>query len=55
MPEFGQHTLEVLRQPLEDKIVTISRAQGSLTFPAVSVHAGGRHEPVRVRVLRRSG
>src|SRR5512146_1151904 len=34
MPEFGQHTLEVLRQPLEDKVVTISRAQGSLTFPA---------------------
>ncbi len=34
MPEFGQHGLEVLRQPLEDKVVTISRAQGSLTFPA---------------------
>jgi magnesium chelatase family protein len=34
MPEFSQHVLEVLRQPLEDKIVTISRAQGSLTFPA---------------------
>ncbi len=34
MPEFSPHTLEVLRQPLEDKIVTISRAQGSLTFPA---------------------
>ena len=34
LPEFGQHTLEVLRQPLEDKVVTISRAQGSLTFPA---------------------
>ncbi len=28
------HVLEVLRQPLEDKGVTISRAQGSLTFPA---------------------
>jgi len=28
------HMLEVLRQPLEDKVVTISRAQGSLTFPA---------------------
>ena len=27
-------TLEVLRQPLEDKVVTISRASGSLTFPA---------------------
>jgi magnesium chelatase family protein len=34
MPEFGTHGLEVLRQPLEDKVVTISRAQGSLTFPA---------------------
>jgi len=33
-PEFGQRVLEVLRQPIEDKIVTISRAQGSLTFPA---------------------
>jgi magnesium chelatase family protein len=34
LPEFGRHVLEVLRQPLEDKTVTISRAQGSLTFPA---------------------
>jgi magnesium chelatase family protein len=34
LPEFGQSLLEVLRQPLEDKIVTISRARGSLTFPA---------------------
>ncbi len=33
-PEFGTRVLEVLRQPLEDKQVTISRAQGSLTFPA---------------------
>jgi len=34
LPEFGMRTLEVLRQPLEDKIVTISRAQGTLSFPA---------------------
>lgn len=34
LPEFGLRVLEVLRQPIEDKIVTISRAQGSLTFPA---------------------
>ena len=33
-PEFGQRVLEVLRQPLEDKVVTISRASGSVTFPA---------------------
>ncbi len=34
MVEFGPRVLEVMRQPLEDKVVTISRAQGSLTFPA---------------------
>jgi magnesium chelatase family protein len=34
LPEFGARVLESLRQPMEDKVVTISRAQGSLTFPA---------------------
>lgn len=34
LPEFPSQVLEVLRQPLEDKIVTISRAAGTLTFPA---------------------
>ncbi|MEK7327497.1 MAG: YifB family Mg chelatase-like AAA ATPase, partial [Chloroflexota bacterium] len=34
LPEFSAKALETLRQPLEDKIITISRAQGSLTFPA---------------------
>ncbi len=34
LPEFGQRVLEVMRQPIEDKVVTISRANGSLTFPA---------------------
>ncbi len=34
LPEFGHSDLEVLRQPMEDKTVTITRAQGSITFPA---------------------
>ena len=28
LPEFGHTLLEVLRQPMEDKVVTISRARG---------------------------
>ena len=34
LPEFNRRTLEVLRQPLEDGTVTISRALASTTFPA---------------------
>src|SRR6202043_459637 len=34
LPEFKRSALEVMRQPLEDGKVTISRAAGSLTFPA---------------------
>ncbi len=33
-PEFSSRVLEVMRQPIEDKVVTISRAKGSLTFSA---------------------
>jgi magnesium chelatase family protein len=34
LPEFKKHVLEVLRQPLEDKRVTIARASMSLSYPA---------------------
>jgi magnesium chelatase family protein len=34
LPEFHRHVLEVLRQPLEDGLVTVSRAAARLTFPA---------------------
>jgi magnesium chelatase family protein len=34
LPEFRRSTLEVMRQPLEDGKVTISRAMGTMTFPA---------------------
>ena len=40
LPEFGHSLLEVLRQPLEDNMVTISRAQGRVTFPANFMLAG---------------
>ncbi|HJJ13521.1 MAG TPA: YifB family Mg chelatase-like AAA ATPase [Clostridiaceae bacterium] len=33
LPEFNKNTLEVLRGPLEDKVVTISRINASLTYP----------------------
>ncbi|MEK7879569.1 MAG: YifB family Mg chelatase-like AAA ATPase, partial [candidate division NC10 bacterium] len=34
LPEFSHAALECLRQPLEDKVVTISRASGTVTYPA---------------------
>ncbi len=34
LPEFQRRTLEVLRQPIEDGIVTIGRAHSTVTFPA---------------------
>jgi magnesium chelatase family protein len=40
MPEFGRLVLEVLRQPLEDGQVNISRAAMSLTFPARFILCG---------------
>ena len=34
LPEFKKHVLEVMRQPLEDRHVTIARAASTLTYPA---------------------
>ena len=34
LPEYPRSSLEALRQPLEDKVVSISRASGHVTFPA---------------------
>lgn len=42
MPEFGSK-LEVLRQPLEDRVVTLSRAAGNVTYPASIMLVGAQN------------
>lgn len=34
MPEYPRNTLEALRQPLEDRVITVSRAKANVVFPA---------------------
>ncbi|HEY0584396.1 MAG TPA: YifB family Mg chelatase-like AAA ATPase, partial [Chloroflexota bacterium] len=43
LPEFHPRVLEVMRQPIEDGVVTISRANGTLTFPAKVMLIGARN------------
>ncbi|MBQ8296822.1 MAG: YifB family Mg chelatase-like AAA ATPase [Ruminococcus sp.] len=40
LAEFDKHTLEILRQPLEDRQVTISRAAGTFTYPCTIMLIG---------------
>jgi len=44
MPEFNRKVLEALRQPLEDKEVTISRVHGSIKFPASFLLVGAMNQ-----------
>jgi magnesium chelatase family protein len=43
LPEFGHSVLEVLRQPIEDRVVTISRAHGSVSYPANGMLVAARN------------
>ena len=40
MPEFERPTLEALRKPLEDSVVTVARVQQTMTFPASCILIG---------------
>ncbi|MEY2851514.1 MAG: hypothetical protein RL549_213 [Verrucomicrobiota bacterium] len=53
LPEFRRSALEVLRQPLEDGQVTISRAAGTLTFPARFMFVGAMNPSPRGTVEAR--
>jgi magnesium chelatase family protein len=43
LPEFDRRTLEALRQPVEEGHITISRAKGTITFPARFLLVGARN------------
>ncbi len=42
-PEFPRSVLEALRQPLEDRVVTVSRAHSTITFPADFILIGAKN------------
>ena len=43
LPEFGRNTLEILRQPLEEKKITVSRAKYSVEYPANFMLIGAKN------------
>ncbi len=43
LPEFPRLVLEVLRQPLEDGVITVARAQGAISFPAKFMLVGAEN------------
>jgi magnesium chelatase family protein len=52
LPEFSHMSREALRQPLEDGMVTISRAHGSVSFPAKFMLVGAMNPcPVSATTL----
>ena len=56
LPEFGHSVLEAIRQPLEDRVVTVSRAQGNVTFPANFMLVGAMNPcPCRTEAQQESG
>jgi magnesium chelatase family protein len=51
LPEFNRSVLEVMRQPLEDRIISISRAKYSTEYPA-SFMLMAKHKSVPVLAIK---
>jgi magnesium chelatase family protein len=49
IPEFNRGTLEALRQPLEDRVISLARVQASADYPAI--YLGGDGQPLPLRLL----
>src|SRR3989338_5856397 len=46
-PEFEKRVIEALRQPLEDRVVTVSRAKGTATFPTNFILIAAMNPPAK--------
>lgn len=50
LPEFSRQTIEVLRQPLEERYISISRVEGKYRFPADFIFLAASNETVEVPI-----
>jgi len=50
LPEFSKKTLEVLREPIEDRQITVSRANATLTFPSSIILVAAMNEVTSIAI-----
>ena len=50
LPEFSKKTLEVLREPIEDRQITVSRANATLTFPSSIILIAAMNEVTSITI-----
>ena len=50
LPEFSKKTLEVLREPIEDRQITVSRIHATLTYPANMILVAAMNERLRILI-----
>ncbi|EJO22295.1 magnesium chelatase, subunit ChlI domain protein, partial [Selenomonas sp. FOBRC6] len=50
LPEFSKKTSEVLHEPIEDRQITVSRANATLTFPSSIILAAAMNEVTSITI-----